>query len=86
MSRKVKTVYIITTILIMILLAFETIPPLMSLWNKPLLVGSGWPVSEIAIIVISVWMCAVMCVANVIENKITAKEKAMRKRGEKIDY
>ena len=86
MSKTVKRIYIITTILIMALLAVETIPPLMAWWNRPLLLGSGWPISEIAIIVISLLMCIVMCVANVIENKITAKEKEMRKRGEKIDY
>lgn len=86
MSKIVKKLYAITTTLIMVLLAFETVPPLMGIWNRPVLVGAGWPMSELAIIVISVLMCVVMCIANAIENNITKKEREMRRRGEKIDY
>lgn len=85
MSKKIKILYVVTTGLTLVTLAFVAVPPLMARWNKPVLVG-GWPTGEIAVISLCVVMCIIMCVANVIENCINKKEKEQRKRGVKIEY
>ena len=86
MSKAVKKLYITITVIFFILLSVMIIPPFMSWWNKPELTSIGWPISEIAIIVFSLLMCATLILGIFFENKLTAKEREMRKRGEKLDY
>jgi len=86
MSKAIKKLYIAITIIFFALLSVMIFPPFMSWWNNPAITSSGWPISEIAIIVFSILMCVTLLFGVILENKLTAKEREMRKRGEKLDY
>ncbi|MDO4869727.1 MAG: hypothetical protein Q4A65_05520 [Bacillota bacterium] len=85
MSKRIKRVYAVVAVLMLILIAFEVFPPFMGFWNQPLR-AMGIPYSEWLLFVDSILMCAVLIVGNLIENHIDKQEQEKRKRGEKIDY
>jgi hypothetical protein len=86
MTKTVKKLYITTTVIFLVLFSIFVFPPFMSWWNKPELTASGWPLSEITLIVVSLLMSVTFIIAILVENRITAKEKDIRKRGDKLDY
>lgn len=84
MSKRIKKVYAVVAVLMLILICFEVFPPLMGFWNQPLR-AMGIPYSEWLLFIDSILMCIVLISANIIENRIDKEEREQRKRGEKID-
>ena len=86
MSKAITKLYVTVAVIFLALLSVMIFPPFMTWWNRPVLTSSGWPISELAIIAFSLLMCLVLLLGIFFENKVNAKEREMRKRGEKLDY
>lgn len=85
MSKRIKRVYIVISICMVILLAFLVCPPLM-FWNKPDMFWGAFPASEVFLFIDCILQCVVMIIGIAVENKIDKEEYEMRKRGEAIEY
>ena len=85
MSKRVRNVYIVVAVCMLILLLFLVFPPLM-FWNTPALTAIGLPVTEIVLFVDCILQCIVMITGMLVENRINKEEIDMRKRGEVIEY
>lgn len=86
MTKKRKKMYIRFSIYFLIVLAYTIFPPLVSLWNKlePHVLGLAY--AQFTVIVCSLLLCAGLFFWFKLEGKLNDEEKAMRERGEKLDY
>ena len=86
MTKKRKQMYIGFSIYFLIVFAYIVFPPFVSLWNKlePHILGLAY--AQFTVILCSLLLCAGLFLWFKLEGKLNAEEKAMRERGEKLDY
>jgi uncharacterized oligopeptide transporter (OPT) family protein len=86
MTKKRKQLYIGWAIYFIAVIAYITAVAVQPVWDRLDPSIFGLPFSVFNIVLVQILICAGLCVMFVMDRKLKTAEKAMRERGEKIDY